>query len=89
MIPANQLAQLTAQVIMNVAMDKLHRRVNAEIRDAKGNPTDISLKCGWSGDDIVLKIKNIRGQVSGQTIATPPKKKIILPAGVHGSTTTT
>ena len=77
-IKANQLAQLSAKVIINVALDKLHRRAYAGI-----NNTDITLTCGWSGDDIVLKIKNIRGQVSGQTIATPPKNKIILPPGVQ------
>ncbi len=77
MIPANQLAQLSAQLVINVALDKLHRRAYAEI-----NNTDTTLTCGWSGDDIILKIKKIRGQVSGQTIATPPKNKIILPPGV-------
>ena len=77
-IPINQLAQLSAQAIVHVALDKLHRRAYAGIKN-----TDVTLECGWSGDDIVLKIKNIRGQVSGQTIATPPKKKIILPPGVQ------
>ena len=78
MIPVAQLAQLAGNVVAQVALDKFHRRMQGGFDN-----TEITVSCGWSGNDIILKIKNIRGQVSGQTIATPPKKKIILPPGAQ------
>ena len=78
MIPVAQLAQLAGNMIAQVALDNLHRRVQGGFKG-----TEVTAICGWSSEDIVLKIKNIRGQVSGQTIATPPKKKIILPPGAQ------
>lgn len=78
MIQPKQLAGAAADFVVRVALDKLHRRMQGAFQG-----TDITIQCGFSGDDIVLKIKNIRGQVSGQTIATPPKKKIIVPPGAN------
>lgn len=77
MIQPKQLAEAAAHFVVSVALDKLHRKFQGAFQG-----TDVTIQCGFSGDDIVLKIWNVKGKVSGQVIATPPKKKIILPAGV-------
>lgn len=77
MIQPKQLAEVAAHFVAGVALDKLHRRLQGAFQG-----TDVTIQCGYSGDDIVLKIKNIKGQVAGQNIVVP-KKKIILPKGVR------
>jgi len=78
MIPVAQLAQLAGNVVAQVALDKFHRKMQGGF-----DGTNVEVICGWSREDIVLKVKNAKGQISGQTIATPQKKKIILPPGVQ------
>ncbi len=77
MIQPKQLAEVAAQFVVGVALDRLHKRIRGAFQG-----TDITIECGYSGDDIVLKIKNIRGQVSGTGVVVP-EKKIILPPGVQ------
>lgn len=81
MIPVKQLAEIVANFIVNVAVDKLHRRIQGGFEG-----TNIIIECGWSGEDILLKVKNIKGQVIAgseqKNIISTMKKKIILPPGV-------
>ncbi len=74
MIHPQELARASAHLVVGVALDRQHQRMGVTFKDSV-----VSMECGWSGDDIVLKVRNVRGQVSGMAVATPPKKKIILP----------
>ena len=76
MIPAEELAKASAHLVVNVALDRQHRRVGVVFKG-----TEVSMECGWSGDDIVLKVRKVRGRVEGMAVATP-ESKIILPPGV-------
>lgn len=77
MIQVKQLAEAAAHFVSAVALDNFHRKI---IGGFKG--TEVTLECGFSGDDIVLKIRKVRGRVVGASIAVPDKK-IILPKGVR------
>ncbi len=77
MIQPQELAKASAHLVVSVALDRQHRRMGITFKDSV-----VSMECGWSGDDIILKVRKVKGQVSGMTVATPPKKKIILPPGV-------
>lgn len=59
MIQVKELASVATNFVVNVALDKLHRRMEGGFKK-----TDVTIKCGWSGNDIVLRIKNIKGQIS-------------------------
>lgn len=76
MIPPKELARFSAKLVVGVALDSQHRRMGVAFKESV-----VTMECGWSGDDIILKVRNVRGQVSGMAVATPPKKKIILPPG--------
>ena len=76
MIPLQELAKASAHLVVSVALDKQHRRMGITFKDSV-----VSMGCGWSGDDIVLKVRKVKGQVEGMGVVVP-QKKIILPAGV-------
>ena len=78
MIPPQELAKASAHLVVSVALDKQHRRMSITFKDSV-----VSMECGWSGDDIVLKVRKVKGQVEGMGVVVP-QKKIILPAGVEG-----
>tara|TARA_Y100000310_G_scaffold247602_1_gene253218 strand:- start:9397 stop:9633 length:237 start_codon:yes stop_codon:yes gene_type:complete len=78
MIPTKVLAQATANAVVSVALDRQHRKLSITFKDSK-----VTLDCGWSGDDIVMKVRKVRGMVEGMGVVVP-KKKIILPPGVKG-----
>jgi len=76
MIQAKVLAQAVAHAVVSVALDTQHRRLGINFPNAT-----VSLECGWSGDDIILKVKKVKGQVGGMEVVVP-QKKIIVPPGV-------
>ena len=76
MIPAAELAKASAHLVANVALDRMHRRMQIVFKNSV-----VTMECGWSGDDIILKVKKARGQVAGMEVVVP-QKKIILPPGV-------
>lgn len=76
MIPTKVLAQATAQAVVSVALDRQHRKLSIAFKES-----EVTLDCGWSGDDIVMKVKKVRGMVEGMGVAVA-KKKIILPPGI-------
>ncbi|KKN19966.1 hypothetical protein LCGC14_0940180, partial [marine sediment metagenome] len=73
MIPIQELAKASAHIIVSVALDKQHRRMSLAFKDSM-----VTMECGWSGDDIVLKVRDARGQVSEMQVVAPPRKKIIV-----------
>ncbi len=76
LIPPQELAKASAHLVANVALDRQHRRMGITFKDSV-----VSMECGWSGDDIVLKVRKVKGQVAGMGVVVP-QKKIILPPGV-------
>ena len=76
MIQPQELAKASAHLVVNVALDKQHRRMSITFKDSV-----VSMECGWSGDDIILKVRKVRGQVAGMEVVVP-QKKIVVPGGI-------
>ncbi len=73
MIPIQEVMKATVQSMAKLMSDNLHRQVQGGFQG-----TDVTFNCRYSGEDLILKFKNLKGQIQAP-ILVPVKKKIILP----------
>ena len=73
MIPMQDVMKASVSAMAKLMSDNLHRQVQGGF-----NGTNITFKCRYSGDDLILKFKNIKGQIQ-TPILVPVQKKIIVP----------
>ena len=73
--------QTLSQVVIQHLITKIFAKPGRAILTTFKN-SEVTVMTAWSGDDLKIRIKKIRGQVSGDQ--TPPKKKIWTPGDSGG-----
>ncbi len=78
MIPMQALSQVVIQHLITKIFGKPRSAISTFFKG-----TEIEVRTGWSGDDLKIVIKKIRGQVSGDR-SLEPKKQIWTPGDPGG-----
>ncbi len=73
--------QILSQVVIQHLITKIFAKPGRAILTTFQN-SEMTVTTSWSGDDLKISIKKVRGQISGDQ--TPPKKKIWTPGDPGG-----